>query len=186
MQPTQTLPNSPWLIGISRQRCRLLRLVDSGFYIAYIYIYLFICLFIYLYIYLFNRYRNIFTYPVYDHDISTHIHMSMAPNTGDHGQPRGFVLIIVGKIHPDYSLGDLPASHITDYQGITILKIKQMVISSFCFQDCVPPETWKLCWKQHLFHIQKNICHPLEELLLLSPCPRLFDRSTENIPIRSH
>jgi hypothetical protein len=26
----------------------------------------------------------------------------------------------------------------------------------------------------------------LEELLLLSPCPRLFDRSTENIPIRSH
>jgi ABC-type multidrug transport system fused ATPase/permease subunit len=101
MQPTQTLPNSPWLIGISRQRCRLLRLVDSGFYIAYIYIYiliyLFVYLFIYIYVYLFNRYRNIFTYPVYDHDISTHIHMSMAQNTGDHGQPRGFVLIIVGK-----------------------------------------------------------------------------------------
>jgi hypothetical protein len=65
MQPTQTLPNSPWLIGISRQRCRLLRLVDSGFYIAYIYIYILIYLFVYLFIYIY----------IYSIDIEIYLHI---------------------------------------------------------------------------------------------------------------
>ena len=103
MQPTQSLPNSPWLIGISRQRCRLLRLVDSGFYIAYIYIYLFVCFYLFIYFYIYSIDIEIYLHPVYDHDISTHIWGKLAWE------------------NPSRLFTGRSSSHITDYQGITIL-----------------------------------------------------------------